>query len=292
MNPLTVHIGGVPEHFNYPWYLLLKSKELQKDNINLRWQDFEGSTGAMVQSLVHGDIDLALMLTEGVVKAICDGAPIKLIQYFVSSPLVWGVHTHPVSGLQNSQDLVHRLKNNPNTPVNVAISRFGSGSHLMAYLYAKSLGIDPDKAFSMREVGDLDSALSELEHGKSDLFLWEKFTTQPYVTAFDYLRIDTYPSPWPCFVLAGRSDFIENQPDALQLIQNGINKHTQAMLQRPELIKELATRYKQEPSAIQLWLSSTQWSQKSVDHITINQVQKELFNLGLIAETNPVDKFF
>ncbi|HBB48985.1 MAG TPA: ABC transporter substrate-binding protein, partial [Flavobacteriaceae bacterium] len=96
MNPLTVHIGGVPEHFNYPWYLLLKSKELQKDNINLRWQDFEGGTGAMVQSLVHGDIDLALMLTEGVVKAICDGAPIKLIQYFVSSPLVWGVHTHPV----------------------------------------------------------------------------------------------------------------------------------------------------------------------------------------------------
>ena len=74
MNSLTVHIGGVPEHFNYPWYLLLKSKELHKEQINLIWRDFDGGTGAMVHSLVNGEIDLAVMLTEGVTKAICDGA--------------------------------------------------------------------------------------------------------------------------------------------------------------------------------------------------------------------------
>lgn len=29
-----VRIGGVSEHFNYPWHLLLKSKELQVSGIN------------------------------------------------------------------------------------------------------------------------------------------------------------------------------------------------------------------------------------------------------------------
>ena len=33
-------IGGVPEHFNLPWYLTLKNKEYQEKNINLRWKDY------------------------------------------------------------------------------------------------------------------------------------------------------------------------------------------------------------------------------------------------------------
>lgn len=292
MNSFTVNIGGVPEHFNYPWYLLLKSKDLQKEQINLRWRDFDGGTGAMVQSLVDGEIDLAVMLTEGVTKAICDGAPIKLIQYFVSSPLVWGVHTHAVSGLTNTQDLINRIKNQTNQPLNVAISRHGSGSHLMAYLYAKSLGIDPNTEFSFREVGDLDHALEELKYGQSDIFLWEKFTTQPYVAQFDYKRIDQYPTPWPCFILAGREDFLTNHSDTVDKIKQGINKHAIAMLERPTLVEELATRYAQEPSAIESWLSQTQWSQKPVDSSTLEQVQNELLNLGLIEEVCSDKLFF
>lgn len=292
MNPLTVHIGGVPEHFNYPWYLLLKSKDLQEKQVNLRWQDFDGGTGAMVQSLVNGEIDLAVMLTEGVTKAICDGAPIKLIQYFVSSPLIWGVHTHAVSGLTNPQDLIHRAKNTSNQNVKVAISRHGSGSHLMAYLYAKSLGIDPETGLSFREVGDLDHALEELKLGHSDIFLWEKFTTQPYVTQFDFLRIDQYPTPWPCFVLAGREDFIRHHSETVEKIKKGINKHTLAMLERTNLVEELATRYAQEPAAIESWLSQTQWSQNTIDAKTLQQVQKELLNLGLIKKVYSDKLFF
>ncbi len=292
MNPLTVHIGGVPEHFNYPWYLLLKSKDLQEKQVNLRWQDFDGGTGAMVQSLVNGEIDLAVMLTEGVTKAICDGAPIKLIQYFVSSPLIWGVHTHAGSGLTNPQDLIHRAKNTSNQNVKVAISRHGSGSHLMAYLYAKSLGIDPETGLSFREVGDLDHALEELKLGHSDIFLWEKFTTQPYVTQFDFLRIDQYPTPWPCFVLAGREDFIIHHSETVEKIKKGINKHTLAMLERTNLVEELATRYAQEPAAIESWLSQTQWSQNTIDAKTLQHVQKELLNLGLIKQVYPDKLFF
>jgi len=38
-------IGGVPEHFNFPWYLALRDKKFQDRNINLRWKDFPGGTG-------------------------------------------------------------------------------------------------------------------------------------------------------------------------------------------------------------------------------------------------------
>ena len=43
----SLKVGGVPEHFNYPWYITLKNKEYSKHNINLRWQDFPGGTGQM-----------------------------------------------------------------------------------------------------------------------------------------------------------------------------------------------------------------------------------------------------
>ena len=36
----SLKVGGVPEHFNYPWYRTLKNKEYNQHHINLRWQDF------------------------------------------------------------------------------------------------------------------------------------------------------------------------------------------------------------------------------------------------------------
>ena len=67
---IDLRIGGVPEHFNYPWYLTLKAKKHQQSGINLRWIDFDGGTGAMIEGLTNKTIDLGVVLTEGVVKAI------------------------------------------------------------------------------------------------------------------------------------------------------------------------------------------------------------------------------
>ena len=56
-------IGGVPEHFNLPWYLTLRDKEYHAKDINLRWRDFPGGTGRMCKALRNGEIDLAVILT-------------------------------------------------------------------------------------------------------------------------------------------------------------------------------------------------------------------------------------
>ena len=60
----SLKVGGVPEHFNYPWYRTLKNKEYNQHHINLRWQDFPGGTGQMCKALRNGDIDIAIVLTE------------------------------------------------------------------------------------------------------------------------------------------------------------------------------------------------------------------------------------
>lgn len=66
----NVKIGGVPEHFNLAWYLTLKEGSYKEKNINLRWKDYFGGTGQMCKALRDGDIDLAVILTEGIIKDI------------------------------------------------------------------------------------------------------------------------------------------------------------------------------------------------------------------------------
>ena len=108
---LNLKIGGVPEHFNYPWYITLKNKEYTKYNINLRWQDFPGGTGDMCKALRLGEIDIAIVLTEGIIKDIINGNPSKITQTFVKSPLVWGIHVGAKSTFQKIEDLEVKLKN-------------------------------------------------------------------------------------------------------------------------------------------------------------------------------------
>ena len=87
---ISLTVAGVPEHFNYPWYLSLKNKEYTKNNINLRWKDFPGGTGAMCKALRTGEVDIAIVLTEGIIKDIAAGNPSKIVQTYIETPLIWG----------------------------------------------------------------------------------------------------------------------------------------------------------------------------------------------------------
>ena len=87
-----IRVGGVPEHFNFAWHIALKDKLFENSGIDLQWIDCPGGTGEMTQSLKNNKIDLAVVLTEGIVKSISDGNQFKIIQTFVKSPLIWGIH--------------------------------------------------------------------------------------------------------------------------------------------------------------------------------------------------------
>lgn len=271
----TVKIGGVPEHFNLAWYLTLKNGEYKVHDINLRWKDYFGGTGAMCKALRNGEIDMAVILTEGIIKDIIDGNPSKIVQVFVKSPLIWGIHVAESS----KYTTVNELKG-----LKAAISRYGSGSHLMAYINAQINGWNLEKDLNFEVVKNLDGAVKGLTEGIADYFLWEKFTTKPIVDNGVFRRLGTCPTPWPCFVIAVREAFIENHPQDLQTILEIINNTTADFKQIPSIDKTIANRYEQRLEDVQEWLSLTEWSQENIDEKTINLIQTQLKKLQIIPK--------
>src|SRR5690606_32955639 len=209
-----VNIGGVPEHFNLAWYLTLKNGEYKAEGINLRWKDYYGGTGEMCKALRDGEIDLAVILTEGIVKDIIEGNPSRIIQTFVQSPLIWGIHVAANSPYKTIEDL---------KGTKAAISRYGSGSHLMAYINAQNNNWNLEEDLKFEVINDLEGAVKGLTNGDADYFMWERFTTKPLVDDGVFRHIGNCPTPWPCFVIAARTEFLEAQPETVKTILEIIN---------------------------------------------------------------------
>ncbi|RED49349.1 substrate-binding domain-containing protein [Seonamhaeicola aphaedonensis] len=276
-----VNIGGVPEHFNLAWYLTLKNGEYKDKDIDLRWHDYYGGTGAMCKALRNKDIDIAVILTEGIIKDIIAGNPSKIVQTFVQSPLIWGIHVAANSNYNTIEDI---------KGTKAAISRYGSGSHLMAYINAENNNWNLEKDLDFEVIKNLEGAVAGLTKGIADYFLWEKFTTKPLVDDGTFRSIGNCPSPWPCFVIAVREDFIENEKETLRTILNIINNTTIDFKHIPSIDKTIANRYEQQLEDVQEWLSLTEWSQDIIDEDTILKVQKELLNLNIIPEIVDYDQ--
>ncbi|MEP5254287.1 MAG: substrate-binding domain-containing protein [Winogradskyella arenosi] len=273
-----VNIGGVPEHFNLAWYLTLKNGEYKDKDINLRWKDYPGGTGAMTKALRSGEIDMAVILTEGIVKDIIEGNPSKIVQTFVETPLIWGIHVAADSKFKSVEDI---------KGTRAAISRYGSGSHLMAYINAKNHAWDLEEDLNFEVIKNLDGAIKGLTDEEADYFMWEKFTTKPLVDNGVFRRIDNCPSPWPCFVIAVRQEFIDEHPEDLKTILEIINNTTSDFKSIPSIDKTIANRYEQELDDVQEWLSLTEWSQEVMSEDTLSHVQNQLFDLNIISEKVP-----
>ena len=270
-----INIGGVPEHFNLAWYLGLKNGEFKEQDINLRWKDYFGGTGAMCKGLRDGDIDMAVILTEGIIKDIIDGNKSKIVQVFVKTPLIWGIHVAANSDYNKIEDL---------KGTKAAISRYGSGSHLMAYINAENNGWDLEKDLDFEVIKNLEGAVEGLTQGKADYFMWEKFTTKPLVDNGTFRRVDNCPSPWPCFVIAVREEFLKTNKDDVKAILDIVNATTQEFKDIPSIDRMIANRYEQELEDVQEWLGLTEWSQENISKKTVQKVQDELLALNIIPE--------
>ena len=272
---ITVRIGGVPEHFNYPWYIALNNQLFREKGIELRWIDCPGGTGEMVQALEQNTIDLAVVLTEGIVKAISEGNPSRIIQTFVKSPLIWGVHVSAKSRFRRLSDLKSKQ---------AAISRIGSGSHLMAYVNARQMGWNAEEDLKFKIIQNLEGGIQALKNNEADYFLWEKFTTKPYVDQGVFRRIGDCPTPWPCFVIAAHNIFLKQKPDITKIILNIINDVTIGFKSITHIDTILSERYQLKKKDVQEWIGLTDWSQDLLDKTTLEVVQNQLLELDLISE--------
>ena len=274
----TLKIGGVPEHFNLPWHLAIESKKFEKKGIDLQWETFPGGTGAMCAALRDGSIDAAIILTEGIIKDIIHGNPCKIVKVYVASPLLWGIHVSAPSNFQTVDDLRN---------AKIAISRYGSGSHLMAKVNAFNNGFELD-SLQYEVVKNLEGGIQALSKGQADYFMWEHFTTKPYVDQGIFRRIANVKTPWPCFVMAVRDEVLIEKIEVVKSVIKVINKQLKKFknpLSEEGLDQLLADRYDQKLDDIRAWLAITQWDRKrSVSKKLINEIQNKLVRFRVIEQ--------
>ncbi len=268
----TIKIAGVPEHFNLPWQLCIENGEFESEGIDLQWTDIPEGTGKMCQMLRDGETDIAVILSEGIVKDIVGGNPSSIVQVYVESPLIWGIHVAANSKFEALSDLEN---------TKAAISRLGSGSHLMAFVNAQNNNWNTEK-LEFEIVNTIDGAVDALTSGKADYFMWERFMTKPLVDKGIFRRIADCPTPWPCFVIAVRNEVLEKHPQTISRILEIINATTSEFKDIPSINRTLVSKFDQKIEDINEWLSLTKWSQKPLSEKVLNKIQNQLFDLKII----------
>lgn len=278
----SLKIGGVPEHFNLPWHMAIDEGLFLKEGVHVEWVEFPEGTGAMNKALRAQEIDVAIILTGGVIKDIVNGNPSKIIQLYVSSPLQWGVHVSAKSDFKHIDEL---------KTARAAISRYGSGSHVMAYVQAKQRGWDTAN-LKFEVVNTLDKAVNALSNGTADYFMWEHFTTKPLVDSGIFRRLGDFPTPWSCFVVAAHDDVISKKSKALKTVLEVVNRVTKDFKKIPSIDRTLANRYEQKLEDIQKWLLMTSWSQNQINEEEIALVQNRLLDLKMIDSKAVIEKLY
>ncbi len=269
---VTIRIGGVPEHFNLPWHLALEDGAFAKAGINLEWQDIPEGTGLMSKLLREKKLDVACILTDGIVKDIIAGNPSRILQVYVSSPLLWGVHAPATIEADDTRQL---------EDATIAISRYGSGSHLMSYLLAKRHGWDTDE-IEFKPVDTLDGAVNALSNNEAQLFLWERYMTQPIVDRGIFKRLETIATPWPSFVIAATQDCIAEKEMALAKMMHVINNYTIDFKEIPNIDITIASHYDLQVGDVQQWLMRTEFSDGQLWESTVDIILEEFQNTGII----------
>jgi ABC-type nitrate/sulfonate/bicarbonate transport system substrate-binding protein len=270
-----VRVGGVPEHFNLAWHLANENDLFTNEGIEIHWRDVPGGTGAMCNALRENELDIAIALTEGVISDIVAGNPSRIIQFFVNSPLRWGIYTSVKNPIRNLSQIAGKR---------YAISRYKSGSHLMAFVNARNLGfsIDPDKDFVV--VGNMDGARKSLANLASDVFMWEKYMTKPLVDSGEFRFLGECSTPWPCFAVVASNKILQEDPALVVKVMEVVNNTCYNLKYREqEATKMVAWRYNLKLADAQQWFSELEYNYNEIiDEIQLTGILNDLKSLGII----------
>lgn len=274
-----IRMGGVPEHFNFPIHLAKERGDFDAIGVDLQWKDCSGGTGQMTRALRENELDVVVALTEGVVLDIINNNSSRIISGYVKTPLIWGVHTAVTNELTDMSDIFEKVH---------AISRFGSGSHLMAIVHANSQG-ESLNTERFKVINDLPGAIDSLNRHETDVFYWEKYTTKPFVDSGRLKRIGEYITPWPCFVIAASDRVLQDHPEKMDQFLDVINESCGRFMEDPDVIQLTAKRYGLDPRDVEKWYHKTEWAINSwVSDKMINSVVYHLRIAEIISEDQKV----
>lgn len=276
---VTLVVGGVPEHFNYPWHLASERKLFEKHGIKIDWRDQKGGTGAQLEGLKSGNLEVVTALTEGLVGSLAKGSTeFTLVGTYVESPLCWAISTGPSSKFHQVSDLQDQ---------NFGISRHGSGSELMAYVLALQNGWDPKK-LSFTVENNFEGLRKSVCEGKTAAFLWETFTTKPFHDSGEVKRIGDITTPWPCFLIAVNTETLKTKRKAIQDMLTVIRESCQLFHQeKDQMIQDISSRYGLKTEDAQQWYQGVKISaDKQIKKESLNKALDALHQAGVLPNTS------
>jgi hypothetical protein len=304
-SPREVRIGYVPEHYLLPLHLCRKHG-LFPSSVKVTLVPFPSGTGHMITSLRSDEIDLAIGLTEGWVAGLLNADQYhkpgqekgySIVGSWVSTPLRWAIVTgRNRSDIDNVDDLKRHRR--------VAVSRLGSGSHVMAFVLAQQEGWLQQTSDSKSEgltivpLGPFKDLRDGVTSAAGDFFMWEHFTTKPYFHGEDtpLKKIGEIYTPWPSWhIAASRSTFPSPASDEtlqqiFQSLDQGIktfNADTDAAIAMLGT-GEAQCHYSQEDG--NEWLKDVQFVQgtRGVDSAVMGGVVDVLKTAGVVGSDTVV----
>ncbi|KAI0707317.1 periplasmic binding protein-like II [Earliella scabrosa] len=186
---MVLRIGYVREHFSSP---LLQFAEADGGE-TFTLVECPSGTGQLIGRLENDEIDVAIALTDPLISGIAKGSKAyKLVGSYVTTPLNWAV----ITGKESKYNSIADLKG-----TTIGISRYGSGSQTMAYVMALQQGWSTDD-LKFQVNNDIRGLLNSVNDGSTSAFMWEWFTTKPFVDAGEARFIGSVPTPWPSWLIA------------------------------------------------------------------------------------------
>jgi sulfonate transport system substrate-binding protein len=271
-----IRVGGVPEHFNLPWQLAAERDIFSSEGIDLAWTVYAGGTGAMTQALNNGELDIAILLTEGFISAANQGLKAKIAKVYIETPLIWGIYSGANSKIKTADEAVKSK---------YAISRFGSGSHLMAMIHAGQRDVKLTEE-NFKIVNSLHGAVESLVRNETQLFYWEKFMTRPHVKSGELNLVGEFSAPWSSFLIIASDHVIKQKAEIVQKLLRMMNAECIAFKQDNSSVIHLRKKFDMSMTEARNWLRNTQWNYDyNVESISLENAKAALASINM-CQTN------
>jgi len=190
---MPLRVGFVREHFSSP---LLQFSDADAGK-TFTLVECPSGTGQLISRLTNDEIDIAIALTDPLISGIANGSKAyKLVGSYVSTPLNWAV----ITGTDSKYKSIADLKD-----TTLGISRHGSGSQTMAYVMALQQGW-PTENLKFQVNNDIRGLIDSVNNGSTSAFMWEWFTTKPFVDGGEVRFIGSVPTPWPSWLIAAHPE--------------------------------------------------------------------------------------
>ncbi|WVO23903.1 uncharacterized protein IAS62_005261 [Cryptococcus decagattii] len=270
-----LRVGWHREHFLSP---LLQFVEKDKGG-TVELVECPGGTGEMQVKLKNGEIDLCIALTDALIAGLANGqTSYKIVGRYIASPLRWAI----ITGKDSQYNSINDLKG-----TTFGISRLGSGSQVMASVLSLQQKWSEEEQPKFKVNGQFKPLRDSVNSGETSVFLWEWFTTKPYVDSGEVRFIGSVYTPWPCWHIAASPSVPSSTVGTfLASLQPYVQHFNSPEARISEDIEFVHNYFGHKKEDVAEWLQSVKWEEQlaEVKEDVVKETLAVLRKAGVVPE--------